>query len=74
VAPVGAASAPVCAGMPDPFHKRFKPKEPVSVLIIQGTKDPALPYEGGKVPDLNKLERCSEMLRVALEQALAAEG
>jgi polyhydroxybutyrate depolymerase len=52
-----AAIAPVCAGMPDPFHKRFKPKEPVSVLIIQGTKDPALPYEGGQSGDPKKLNR-----------------
>jgi polyhydroxybutyrate depolymerase len=51
-----AAIAPVVGGMPDPFHKRFKPTQPVSVLIIQGTKDPTLPYEGGKVPD-QKLNR-----------------
>lgn len=52
-----AAIAPVAGGMPDPFHKRFKPKAPVSVLIIHGTKDPAGPYEGGKVPDTKGLNR-----------------
>jgi polyhydroxybutyrate depolymerase len=46
-----AGIAPVVGGMPDPFHKRFKPGRPVSVLIIQGTNDPAAPYEGGKVGD-----------------------
>jgi polyhydroxybutyrate depolymerase len=52
-----AAIAPVCGGMPDPFHKRFKPKEPVSVLVIRGTKDPSLPYEGGQPGDPKKLNR-----------------
>jgi polyhydroxybutyrate depolymerase len=52
-----AAIAPVCGGMPDPFHLRFKPKEPVSVLIIQGTKDPGASYEGGQVPDSKGLNR-----------------
>jgi polyhydroxybutyrate depolymerase len=46
-----AAIAPVVGGMPDPFHKSFKPKEPLSVLIINGTKDPTVPSEGRKVPD-----------------------
>jgi polyhydroxybutyrate depolymerase len=52
-----AAIAPVSGGMPDPFHQRFKPKEPVSVLIIQGTKDPGASYKGGKVPDAKGLNR-----------------
>jgi polyhydroxybutyrate depolymerase len=52
-----AAIATVAGGMPDPFHKHFKPKEPVSVLVIQGTKDPAGPYEGGKIPDAKGLNR-----------------
>jgi polyhydroxybutyrate depolymerase len=52
-----AAIAPVCGGMPDPFHKSFKPKESVSVLIIQGTKDPGASYKGGKVPDPKGLNR-----------------
>jgi polyhydroxybutyrate depolymerase len=42
-----AAIAPVVGGMADPFYKNFKPKEPVSVLIIQGTADPLVPYNGG---------------------------
>jgi polyhydroxybutyrate depolymerase len=44
-----AAIAPVAGGIADPFHKDFKPSEPVSVLIIQGTKDPIMPYEGGEI-------------------------
>jgi polyhydroxybutyrate depolymerase len=52
-----AAIAPVAGGMPDPFHQRFKPKVPVSVLIIQGTKDPLLAYEGGHAGDPRKLNR-----------------
>jgi polyhydroxybutyrate depolymerase len=52
-----AAIAPVVGGMPDPFHKRFQPKEPVSVLIIHGTKDPTLAYVGGQAGDPKKLNR-----------------
>ncbi len=44
-----AAIAPVVGGIADPFYKDFKPKEPVSVLIIQGTADPLVPYNGGTV-------------------------
>jgi polyhydroxybutyrate depolymerase len=44
-----AAIAPVVGGMPDPFHKKFKPEKPVSVFIIQGTKDPLVPYDGGDI-------------------------
>ncbi len=44
-----AAIAPVVGGLADPFHKKFKPEKPVSVFIIQGTKDPLVPYDGGNV-------------------------
>jgi polyhydroxybutyrate depolymerase len=52
-----AAIAPVVCGMPDPYHQRFKPAHPVSVLILHGTKDPSLPSEGRKVPDTRGLNR-----------------
>jgi polyhydroxybutyrate depolymerase len=44
-----AAIAPVVGGIADPFHQRFKPAQPVSVLMIQGTKDPLAPYAGGPI-------------------------
>jgi polyhydroxybutyrate depolymerase len=44
-----AAIAPVVGGIADPFHKEFSPEKPVSVLILQGTKDPLVPYEGGPI-------------------------
>lgn len=44
-----AAIAPVIGGIADPFHKDFSPSEPVSVLIIQGTKDKLVPYDGGTI-------------------------
>lgn len=44
-----AAIAPVVGGIADPFHQRFRPSNPVSVLIIQGTDDPLIPYAGGQV-------------------------
>lgn len=44
-----ASIAPVVGGIADPFHERFDPAQPVSVLIVQGTADPLVPYEGGKI-------------------------
>ena len=44
-----AAVAPVVGGIADPFYKNFKPSGPVSVLIIQGTADPLVPYDGGDI-------------------------
>lgn len=44
-----AAIAPVAGGIPAPVAKNFKPSEPVSVLIFQGTDDPLMPYAGGAV-------------------------
>ncbi len=44
-----AAIAPVVGGIADPFYKSFKPTEPVSVLMINGTSDPLIPFDGGNV-------------------------
>jgi len=44
-----AAIAPVSGGIAIPFDKTFCPTHPVSVLIIQGTEDPLVPYNGGGV-------------------------
>ena len=49
-----AAIAPVAGGLADPFHKQFHPKEPVSVLILQGTDDPLVPYGGGNIRPGNR--------------------
>lgn len=46
-----AAIAPVVGGLATPFHQRFRPAAPVSVLVIQGTADPLVPYDGGKVAE-----------------------
>jgi polyhydroxybutyrate depolymerase len=44
-----AAIAPVVGGIAEPFDGRFKPEQPVSVLILQGTDDPLVPFDGGEV-------------------------
>jgi polyhydroxybutyrate depolymerase len=44
-----AAIAPVVGGIAEPFAKRFAPAAPVSVLVIQATDDPLMPYDGGAV-------------------------
>jgi polyhydroxybutyrate depolymerase len=44
-----AAIASVAGGLPAPFARQFAPEAPVSVLVIQGTADPVVPYAGGAV-------------------------
>jgi polyhydroxybutyrate depolymerase len=48
-----AAIAPVVGGMAENVARDFRPAEPVSVLIIQGTLDPLVPFDGGAVARRN---------------------
>jgi polyhydroxybutyrate depolymerase len=54
-----AAIAPVAGGLASPFHERFKPTQPVSVLIIQGTADPFVPHTGGRIMPKDQKDRGS---------------
>jgi len=51
-----AAISPVVGGIPVPFNEHFNPDNPVSVLIIQGTEDPLVPYDGGQIANGNRGE------------------
>jgi polyhydroxybutyrate depolymerase len=44
-----AAIAAVGGGIAEPLAPQFRPAAPLSVLIIHGTKDPMVPYDGGDV-------------------------
>jgi polyhydroxybutyrate depolymerase len=44
-----AAIASVAATMPEPLVSSCKPSRPISVLYMQGTKDPLVPIDGGKI-------------------------
>ena len=44
-----AAIAPVVGGIADPPDAWFRPQWPVSVLMLQGTTDPLVPYHGGPI-------------------------
>jgi polyhydroxybutyrate depolymerase len=44
-----AAIAPVVGGIADPPEAWLRPEQPVSVLMLQGTRDPLVPYRGGAV-------------------------
>ncbi len=44
-----AAVAPVCGGIAEPYGPQFRLSQPVSMLLINGTADPLVPYEGGPV-------------------------
>jgi polyhydroxybutyrate depolymerase len=54
-----AAIAPVAGGVAQPVAQTFHPAAPVSVLIIQGTADPLVPYAGGRIADRNGRDRGS---------------
>jgi len=44
-----ASIAPVVGGLAQPLAKRFAPKYPVSILIVQGDADPIVPIGGGGI-------------------------
>ncbi len=43
------AIAPICANMPELLGKVYSLQKPVSVMLINGTDDPLVKWEGGKV-------------------------
>jgi polyhydroxybutyrate depolymerase len=43
------AIAPVCATIAKDIFDTYRPSKPISLLLINGTEDPLVPYEGGKV-------------------------
>ncbi|HVT85135.1 MAG TPA: PHB depolymerase family esterase [Chitinophagaceae bacterium] len=43
------AIAPVCGSIPKRLYDQFFPSQPVSLLLINGTGDPLVPYDGGTV-------------------------
>jgi polyhydroxybutyrate depolymerase len=44
-----AAIAPVCGSIPKNIHGQGAPGAPLSVLLMNGTDDPLVPWEGGAV-------------------------
>lgn len=53
-----AAAAILIATLPKPFEKNFHPVQPISILYMNGTDDPFVPYDGGSVtPELFPLQR-----------------
>jgi polyhydroxybutyrate depolymerase len=49
-----AGIAPVVGGLAVPFNEHFNPDDTVSVLIIQGTDDLLVPYNGGPIAGGNR--------------------
>lgn len=43
------AIAPVCANIPKFFKDKYTTDEPVSLMLICGTEDPLVKYDGGKI-------------------------
>ena len=55
-----AAAGILIATLPKPFESNFHPVQPISILYINGTNDPIVPYNGGPItpeffPGLRKL-------------------
>jgi polyhydroxybutyrate depolymerase len=70
-----AAIAPVVGGIAVPFDAKFNPARPVSVLIIQGTEDPLVPYDGGPIGARARQDRGSVVATAAaIELWRAANG
>lgn len=61
-----AAIAPVVGGLAEPYAPRVAPTHPVSVLVIQGTDDPIVPFDGGFVARGNRgrVVSTAEALRI----------
>lgn len=43
------AIAPICGSIPEKIFAELAPSNPISVMLMNGTKDPLVPFEGGKV-------------------------
>ncbi|HCW08191.1 MAG TPA: esterase [Cytophagales bacterium] len=57
------AIAPVCASIPETIFQNYNPPKPVSLLLINGTEDPLVPYNGGKIGGrLLKRGQCSSTI------------
>lgn len=49
-----AGIAPIAANLPADLAETCRPKKPVSVIVMNGTKDPLMPYAGGKMGGTGK--------------------
>jgi polyhydroxybutyrate depolymerase len=59
-----AAVASVAATLPEKIEPDCRPKRPVSILLMHGTKDPLVPYEGGMITSPHGIPTGSRVLSV----------
>ncbi|MFK5920560.1 MAG: PHB depolymerase family esterase [Verrucomicrobiota bacterium] len=53
-----AAAAIMIATLPKPFEANFRPLQPISILYMNGTADPFVPYKGGPItPEFFPIQR-----------------
>lgn len=53
-----AAAAIMIASLPKPFEKDFQPRQPISILYMNGSADPFVPYKGGAItPEFFPIQR-----------------
>jgi len=58
-----AAVASVAAQMAEPLSRSFNPQGPISVMIINGTEDPLVPYSGGELNNFELFPRFSRFIK-----------
>lgn len=44
-----AAIAPVSSGLPTEYQPKCQPAGPIPILMMQGTSDPLIPFDGGQI-------------------------
>ncbi|MGF1582153.1 MAG: prolyl oligopeptidase family serine peptidase [Gemmataceae bacterium] len=72
---VFTAIAPVIGGIAEPIASKFRPKYPVSILIIQGDADALVPFNGGPI-GMNKIGKRGRVIstRETVKKYVALNG
>ena len=65
-----SAVAVLIASMGEPLKEEFKPEEPVSIMFMNGTEDPMVPYDGGEV-EVNLFPKLARFRREQRSRGIA---
>jgi polyhydroxybutyrate depolymerase len=68
-----AAAGILIATMGEPLSREFAPEHPVSVLFMNGTEDPLVPYDGGEVGNNLPRRRVSSSTKPSRGNCIATD-